>query len=426
MKRIGTLGITSTTFLALAMMTPHFISAAEANKPEPGVKAVAAAGNQFAFDLYAKLSGPKGNLFFSPSSISSALAMTAAGARGETATQMAGVLHFDSIPRSDGGNAIHTAMGQLINQLNAGGKQGAYQLSIANRIWGQQGFKFLDAFLNTLRTDYGAELVQLDFGQAKAARKKINTWVEEATNGKIKDLIPEGGVNSMTRLVLTNAVYFKGKWEEAFKEDATKPTPFFLSASDKVDVPMMFQKKHHQFGTAKFGDNHEVKILKLGYKADEKSLGRGLAMVLLLPDDKAGLPDLEKQLTADNIGKWTKNLRSTEVSVWLPKFKLTQEIQLSRVLSSLGMTSAFDPDKADFSGMDGKRDLFISEVFHKSFVDVNEEGTEAAAATGVVIRAMAMPAEPSEFRADHPFVFLIRDEPTGSILFLGRVNDPRG
>ena len=416
----------STTFLALSFMTQLPVSAAEPTKPDAGVKAVAEAGNKFAFDLYGKLSAPKGNLFFSPSSISTAMAMTAAGARGETATQMSSVLHFDSMPKTDGGNAIHTAVGQLIAQLNDGGKQGAYQLSVANRLWGQQGFKFLDAFLTILRTDYGAELVQLDFGQAEAARKKINTWVEEATNGKIKDLIPSGGVNAMTRLVLTNAVYFKGKWVDAFKEDATKPAPFFLSASDKADVPMMFQKEHHQFGTAKFGDNHEVKILKLAYKADEKAAGRGLVMILLLPDDKAGLPDLEKQLTADNVGKWTKNLRSTEVSVWLPKFKLTQEIQLSRVLSSLGMTSAFDPDTADFSGMDGKRDLFISEVFHKAFVDVNEEGTEAAAATGVVMRAMAMPADPSEFRADHPFVFMIRDEVTGSILFLGRVTDPRG
>jgi serpin B len=412
----------------VGIMVTNTSHGAQPSGPNPDGQAVANAGNRFALDLYGKLSGPKGNLFFSPSSISSALAMTAAGARGETATQMSSVLHFDSLPKTDGGKAIHTAMGQLIAQLNAGGKQGAYQLSVANRLWGQKGFQFLDSFLGILRTAYGAELVQLDFGQAQAARQKINTWVEAATNGKIKDLIPDGGVNATTRLVLTNAVYFKGKWVDAFKADATKPAPFFLSAGDQVDVPMMYQKEHHEFGTAIFGDNHGLKILKLAYKADEQGPGRGLSMLVLLPDEQAGLGDLEKQLTADNVGKWSKDLRSAEVIVWLPKFKLTQDIQLSRVLSSLGMTSAFDPDTADFSGMDGKRDLFISEVFHKAFVDVNEEGTEAAAATGVAMRVMAMPVrdKPQEFKADHPFIFLIRDEASGSILFLGRVTDPRG
>ena len=201
------------------------------------------------------------------------------------------------------------------------------------------------------------------------------------------------------------------------------PMPFHLTAANSIDVPTMYQKAHHEFGQAKFGGEKGLKILKLPYKKATPA-DQGLSMLLLLPDDVAGLPDLETELTSDNLTKWTSDLKTAEVMVWLPKFKLTSQFGLNDTLSSLGMPLAFDPDKADFSGIDGQHDLYLSAVVHKAYVDVYEEGTEAAAATGVVVGALAMRVNPLEFRADHPFLFLIRDEATGCVLFMGRVTDP--
>ncbi len=241
----------------------------------------------------------------------------------------------------------------------------------------------------------------------------------EATKGKITDLIPAGVLSDMTRLVLTNAIYFKGNWLHQFNKDSTQPAPFHLSATQKVEVPLMFQKERYKFGRAKFGESG-LKVLELPYKGEE------LSMVLLLPDETDGLAALEKELTAENLKSWTAKLGKPEVMVFLPKFKMTAEFQLNDVLAKLGMPLAFAPGSADFSGMDGKMDLYISAVVHKAFVDVNEEGTEAAAATGVVFGVTSVPVDPPEFRADHPFVFLIRDNRSGAILFMGRVLDPRG
>jgi serpin B len=313
------------------------------------------------------------------------------------------------------------AQAALIKQLNDAGKSGLYQLSIANRLWGQEGHHFLEAFLKTLRDDYQADLQQLDFQtQPEQARQTINQWVEQATQGKIKDLIPQGLLNEMTRLVLTNAVYFKGKWQQPFKPDATQPAPFFLSAGKQADVPLMYQKQHCRFGKFDLAGQAGLQVIELTYQGDE------LSMVVLLPNQKDGLSALEKQLSVDNLKQWTTKLAQPEVKIWLPKFKLSAEFQLRDVLTDLGMPLAFTPHRADFSGMDGQHDLYISAVVHKAYVDVNEEGTEAAAATGVgVVGAMARPPKPQEFRADHPFLFLIHDEKTGCILFLGRVTDPR-
>jgi serpin B len=412
------------TFSLVASMSINRSSAAEPSKSKPKLEAVANASNQFAFELYGKLSAEKGNLFFSPCSISTALGMVYAGAKGETAEQMAKVL---AIKGKLEGDALHTTAGELIRQLNAGGKQGPYQLTVANRLWGQQGFKFLDSFLNVVRKNYDAGLEQLNFAQAEAARKTVNTWVEKATNEKIKDLIPPGAINGDTRLVLTNAVYFKGTWQDVFKSGSTRAVPFFISGGAKVDVPTMHQSEHFEFGQATIGESMGLKILKLPYKCDPQAGGKCLSMVLLLPDDVSGLSKLEKQLTAFQIQQWLTKLHMVEVIVALPKFKLMAQFELSDVLSELGMPQAFDVQKADFSGMDGRRDLFLSAVFHKAFVDVNEEGTEAAAATGAAMAAAAMPVRenPQEFRADHPFIFLIRDEATGCILFIGRITDPR-
>ncbi len=420
-KVVGTGG---RLFAFVAMLGSVPMNGAEPTATVPDLAPLVQANNRFACDLYGKLRSEKGNLFFSPSSIFTALGMTTAGTRGETATQMRTVLQLLSAGSTLEGDQFHTAAAGLIKRLNDGGKGGTYQLTVANRLWGQQGFPFLAPFLELLRDKYGAEMTALDFKNAEASRQTIHAWVATATNDKIKDLIPDGALNSLTRLVLTNAVYFKGTWETVFRQDATRPMPFHLAAANSVDVPTMFQNEHHPFIHISLGDNKGLKVLQLAYKAGPAG-DKGLSMILLLPDDAAGLADLEPQLTAENLNKWSTGLNRQEVRIWLPKFKLTSQFGLNEVLSALGMPLAFNPEKADFSGIDGRHDLYISDVFHKAYVDVYEEGTEAAAATGVIVALRAMPASPPEFRADHPFVFAIRDEATGCILFLGRVIDPR-
>jgi serpin B len=405
-------------FLAICMgclMLGNQVRAAEPQKPDANEAAVIESGNQFAVDLYAKLAAGNDNLFFSPQSISTALAMTYSGAGGETATQMAHVLHIQT-----SADALATGEAALIKRLNEAGSRGLYQLTVANRLWGAQGYHFLDGFLKTLHDNYQADLQQLDFAaQPQQAAQTINAWVEQKTNGKIKDLISASALTPLTKLVLTNAVYFKGKWETPFKPESTQTAPFFLSAEKQADVPLMFLKSHMRAAQVTLADSANLQILELPYTQDE------LSLLVLLPKQRDGLAALEKKLSWENVKQWIGSLRRQEVNIWLPKFKLEAQFQLAEVLKDLGMPLAFS-DKADFSGMDGQHDLLISDVVHKAYVDVNEEGTEAAAATGVMVGAMAMPAAPPlEFRADHPFVFLIRENRTGSILFMGRVTDPR-
>jgi len=376
--------------------------------PAEDVAKVAEGCNRFAFDLYARLKGAEGNLFLSPYSISTALAMTSAGARGETADQMAKVL---CLPAS--GEAVHGAYGALQNDLNAAGEGGAFELAVANRLWGQKGYRFLPEFLKLLEADYGAGIETLDFAkETEAARKTINAWVEKQTRDKIKDLLKPGILNEMTRLVLTNAIYFKGKWASEFDKKLTRDEDFFLTPEKKVAAPLMHQ-------TAEFGyfDGGEFQALELPYRGDR------LAMVVLLPKAKDGLAALEASLSADKVAGWVGKVRRRKVQVALPRFKTTAEFSLKDTLVAMGMTAAFGGD-ADFSGMTGAKDLFISAVVHKAFVDVNEEGTEAAAATGVVMERKSKPEPPPVFRADHPFLFLIRDTRSGAILFLGRILDP--
>jgi len=369
--------------------------------------------NHFATDLYARLKDKtSGNLFFSPYSISAALAMTYAGAAGETQKQMADVLHF-TVPESE----LHQAMARLRENLLADMKKG-YQLRVANRLWGQRGYEFLSEFLQTTRKDYGAELAVLDFSRnTEAARQEINAWVERQTENKIKDLLAPGVLDPSTRLVLTNAIYFKGNWQEKFEKDATKDAPFNVSADKEVTVPMMHQTE--SFGYRATGD---LQVLQLPYAKGE------LSMVVLLPKAIEGLSGLEKKLTHESLDRWMKELRPQKVIVYLPRFKMTSQFGLKDTLQAMGMTLAFG-EKAVFSRMSRSEQLFISAVVHKAFVDVNEEGTEAAAATGVIMAPTAAPFRPEEppvFRADHPFLFLIRDNGTGSILFMGRVTNPKG
>jgi serine protease inhibitor len=367
--------------------------------------------NVFAVVLYGRLRNQSGNLFFSPESISTALAMAYAGARGGTASEMAEILHFTLLPEK-----LHPAMGALLSDLNAA--HAGYQLSVANALWAQQGYTFLDEFLNLLKTNYGAGLNQVNFkGATEAARLTINHWVEQKTQDKIKDLLQPGALRSDTRLVVTNAIYFKGDWETQFDKAQTKDEDFHLSPAQTTTAPLM-----HREGRFSYFDGGTFQVLEVPYKSKE------LSMIVFLPKDPGGLPSLEQSLTDSNLQQWLRQVTPvSKVVVTMPKFKMTQQFELGSTLSAMGMPQAFSSN-ADFSGMTGHRDFAISEVIHKAYVDVNEEGTEAAAATAVTMRALAMPAQqapPPVFRADHPFVFIIRDNRSASILFMGRMADPR-
>jgi serpin B len=397
-------------WLLLATIAMIALPAIAADPPD-GAATVASDGNAFAFDLHARLqTAASGNLFFSPQSISTALAMTYAGARGDTATEMARTLHV-SLPQ----DRLAAAYGQLLAALHGSGAQRSYSLSVANRLWGQRGTAFLEPFLATMRTGYGAEMGLVDFvNQAEAARGEINGWVRKETADKITDLIPPGMLGPATRLVLANAIYFRGDWAEQFDKRATEDQPFHVAGGRTVTAPLMFEKV--QAGFAARADA-ALKVLELPYKGDDVS------MLVLLPDTPDGLPALEAGLTADTYRAWTTDLVRRDVLVYLPRFSMESRFALAPTLAAMGMALAFT-DRADFSGMDGKRDLFISAVVHKARVDVDERGTEAAAATGGVAVMSAVREEPPKFRADHPFLFVIRHNPTGAILFLGRVVDP--
>lgn len=372
---------------------------------DEAVTRVVEGNNAFAIDLYHQLSQQAGNLFFSPYSISTALAMTYMGARGETAAQMAKVLHF-ALDQDQ----LHTAFAALMADLDS--NQEGYQLSLANRLWGQQGFHFLNEFLKTTQHYYKAALAVVDFMAAtEETRQTINSWVAQQTQEKIQNLIPKGVVDSTTQLVLTNAIYFKGEWARQFDPAVTEKQPFTISLNQRVSVTMMHQKGEFYYTTSR-----GLQVLELPY------VGNRLSMVILLPEKVDGLAELEQRLTRETLERWLMNLQPAEnVHVWLPKFQLTSMFKLSEVLSDLGMPLAFD-STADLSGIADDQNLWISQVLHKAFVEVNEEGTEAAAATAVILsRSMSLPPT---FKADHPFIFLIWDTQSGSIPFLGRVVNP--
>jgi serpin B len=363
--------------------------------------------NRFAFDLYGAVKGQEGNLFLSPYSISTALAMTYAGAAGATEREMADVLRF-----SLEDDRLHQGCGAVISSLNRGSEMEGYELVVANALWPQTGFDFLETYLSIPGDHYDAMFEPLDYrADAEAARLRINSWVEETTKERITDLMPPGSVDDMTRLVLTNAIYFKGRWAIPFSPDRTRIGGFRLEDGTAVDVPMM-----HQDGIFHLGHVEGLSLLEIPYE------GEDLSMLILLPDAVDGLSELEYNLTHDDVANWILSLHETQVDVTLPKFTMTSPFDLKEVLAGMGMPSAFQSGAADFSKMTGGRDLFIGAAVHKAFVDVNEEGTEAAAATGIGMVLTSM--RPSRFVADHPFLFLIRDEVTGGILFMGRVTDP--
>jgi serpin B len=368
--------------------------------------------NAFAVDLYAQLSRQPGNLFFSPESISTAFGMAYAGARGQTAAQMEHVFHFTLPPEK-----LHPAMGALLAEMNAQHK--GYELRVADALWAQQDANFETNYLKLVQSDYAAGFHRVNFKLSpETVRTTINAWVGKQTNDKIKDLISPGALNPTTRLVLTNAIYFKGNWQDQFDKEATQKEEFHLSAAQWVMTPMM-----HRTGGYRYYDGGTFQAIELPYSGNE------ISMVVLLPKQTDGLAALEHSFTSRSASEWIQKLEPVDkVILSLPSFTMTQQFELSRTLSAMGMAQAFS-GAADFSGMTGKRDFAISAAIHKAFIDVDEQGTEAAAATAIVMYATAMHREfpeppPIVFRADHPFLFILRDTKSGSMLFLGRVSDP--
>lgn len=369
-----------------------------------------AGNNQFALDLYRRLADEKDvndNLLSSPLSISAALGMTYAGARGRTAKQMADVLHY-SLPDE----RLHPAYGKLIEDLDA--EREGYVLSIANRLFGEQTFDFQQPFLDTVRESYNAPLEKVDFiGDPDASRRRVNNWVAEKTNDKILNLLPEGSVTSDTSLVLTNAIYFNGLWKHKFDEDLTHVAAFQGAEGGTAQVDMMFQQQKFRYG-----DFDGFKMLEMPYAGDD------LSMVVMLPDESDGLASLETTLSSDLLDSSLEAMVEQDVLVYLPKFTFDASFKLGSTLRQMGMADAFSPESADFSGIGGG--FSISDVLHKAFIEVNEAGTEAAAATAVtVITTNAwLPSPVAVFNADHPFFFALRDTHSGSLMFLGRVAQP--
>ena len=375
------------------------------------VKAAAEANNAFALALYQQLAESEGNLFYSPYSIYTALMMTYAGAAGQTAEQMKQALEI-TVPEGEAHAALNALNLTLKNNSMFDGVP-VFSFNVANQLWGQKDFVFNEQFLNTLSAYYDANLKTVDFRDSENARALINLWVAAQTNDKIKDLIPEGVLNALTRLVLTNAVYFKAAWMNQFDPANTAPGTFTLSDGSQVDVPMMRAQRSMQA----FVDE-QFAVVELPY------VGGRYSMVLVMPA-QGGLAEFESSLDAERLNEILGSLSTASVTLGLPKFKLESSFGLSEAMKTLGMTDAFTPGLADFSGMEGTRNLYISDLLHKAYVDVNEEGTEAAAATAVVVGMTSMPAESYTIDFDRPFLFLIRDIQTNAILFMGRMADPR-
>lgn len=386
---------------------------------DPAAAAGAArAVNAFAADLYQRIGADTTNLVFSPASILIALAMARAGAAGATANEMDAVLHTDQAGPAEG--AIHPAMNSLTAALEersgsfpTGGGDADVRLAIANSLWGQDGLAWAEAFLNLLATQYGAGLRLVDYvGDPEAARAAINTWVNDETEGRIPELLAQGTVSADSRLTLVNAVYLKAPWMQPFVEDATVTGAFTTVSGATVQVPMMHASRSfaHAIGP-------RWQAVEIPY------VGGSLAMLLVVPDAGA-LGEVEQGLGSGLLDEITASLGRRQVNLGMPKFDIETKAELTSLLAALGMPSAFDPDAADFSAMTAEEQLFIGFVVHQANITVDEAGTEAAAATAVGMEATAAPSDPVELEIDRPFVYVLRDAPTGTVLFLGRVGDP--
>jgi serpin B len=381
---------------------------------EADAEALAAGNGAFALDLYAQVADGDANVFFSPFSISSALAMTYAGARSATEDQMAGALHFDL-----GQDALHPAFNAIDlelgrrTELHEPFEGEGFELSIVNALWGERGFPFLGSYLDTLAENYGAGLRLMSFSEdPEGSRVAINSWVSDETHDRITDLLPEGSVSELTRLVLTNAIYFKAPWLYPFETKDTKTESFSLLDGAPISVSMM-----HRTLNARYARVGSVQAVELPYNGDQ------LAMLVLVPDASA-FKSVEESLDYAAYRAIVDALAEHQVHLGLPRFEFDFSLSLVDSLRALGMEDAFGPDVADFSGIDGARDLYVSSVLHKAFVSVDEIGTEAAAATAVVVTATSIPGGPVTLTIDRPFLLVIRDIPTDTILFLGRVVKP--
>ena len=422
--------------------------AAEPGKPP--IELAVQANNEFAFDLYRQLAieNDDKNLSFSPFSISGALAMAAEGARGETAKEMGALLRFPEAAMRHGDDAqtipwrtalIHTGLGQLNQRFNR--KDKPYQLHVANALWGEKTFPFREQLVTTLSEPYGAALHAADFvGDHEAERQRINQWVEQQTARQITELLPAGTVDAQTRLVLTNAIHFQGNWLQPFREVATREMKFTLADGTRIATPVMNHDPHSvkhrpgekidwSFGyvaldaegnVVKGRDRGVLQILEMPY------VGNELSMFVLLPVKHDALPMLEEQLSSEQLNKWLSAVRKQEVAVYMPKFTMETNFALKPTLAAMGMPTAFLGGQADFTGFSDSPEatqLYLSAVQHKARVDVNERGTQAAAASVVELKAVE-DSEYAFFVATRPFLFLIRDNETGAILFMGRMTDP--
>lgn len=376
-----------------------------------GMSPAAEGNNLFMIKAYKYLSDTEDNknIFISPYSIQSALAMTFAGAAGKTEEEMGKALEFPANTL-----AFHENFGKLTDNINGISKKGEMQLSVANSLWLAENYRFLDEFLRINKTYYKTETENLNFSDSEKARKTINDWVAEKTKDRIKDLIPPGILDALTKLVLTNAVYFKAEWAEQFKKGNTQKSEFTSMDNKSVKTEMMNLK--HSFP---YMENDEVQLIEMPYKGGDAS------MFVILPKKKNDLKAIEKTLDWNNIEKYIGQLNRQQVDVYFPKFKMSLEYELRKLMSSMGMKAAFNKT-ADFSRMNGNTELYISAIIHKTFVEVDETGTEAAAATAVVMRMKSAMPDPEykTFRADHPFFYFIRENVSGTVLFAGRVTDP--
>ncbi|MCK5115375.1 MAG: serpin family protein [Candidatus Aegiribacteria sp.] len=417
MKTLSNLSVTAVILLATAiscsaqenLSVPEDYSVPDTDV----VGALVLGNNEFALDLYEKVCDKQesDNIFFSPYSISSALGMTYVGARGQTATEMAGVLHF-TLPVAATNSAFHSLTELLSSgDLSSAGSGDSFTLSISNGLWVQDGFHLLDEYVSEVTRYYSAAVRNLDFiDDSEGSRETINEWVAQSTLNRILDLIPPGSLDEDTRVVLTNAVYFKASWRKPFDERSTEDAPFALVGGSTIDVPMMNQTDFFNYVATE-----GCEAVELDYAAGNAS------MLILLPD--GDMAEFQQGFNADMLETIRRRLSSCNVSLSMPKFEFSRSMQLSDLLQDLGMESAFG-SAADFSGFTGSPDLFISKVLHKAFVKVDEAGTEAAAATAVIMGLTAIPDQPVQMNIDSPFMFFILDRASGSIVFMGRVMDP--
>ena len=365
--------------------------------------------NAFAVELHGALRSTPGNVVDSPLSISTALGMLFAGSAGGTRAEMRRVLH---LPADEA--RVSAGYGALFTLLELRTAVAGSRWTLANRVWVQEGMTLRPAFVATTRDGFRSEAGTLDFARSpEPARAAMNRWIEEKTQDRIRDLFPAGSITPATRVVLANAIYFTGLWAKPFAKERTRPVPFHVAGGAGAPVPTMFATE----------DLPLVRIAGARL-VDLPYVGETLSMTILLPDSVGGLTAIEERLDADSLRAWTAGFSSARVELGLPRFKVTSRLELTGPLSAMGMPSAFDESTADFSGMSGKRDLFVSLVAHQAFVEVNEEGTEAAAATGIVMRTTSAPLLET-FLVDRPFLFFIRDRSSGLVLFMGRVVDPR-